>query len=570
MTTTMHTPKDQLVKLAQQQMLTALTDNTYTVRQKLALTCRILFDGGHDSGLAGQITARAQEPGTYYTQQLGLGFDEIAASNLLVVDEDLTVLQGHGMANPANRFHSWLYRARPDVNCIIHTHPLHSAALSMLEVPLAISHMDLCPLFDDCAFLKEWPGVPVGNEEGEIIANAIGDKRAILLSHHGLLIAGRSIEEAACSPCCSSAQQRCNCWPWAPVTSAPSPKHWAKRPTTGFPPPNVTVPPSATTRAELCVPMATAWLIEAVLFPQQRQRCLVMSTPVIRGVIGYTITPFTADGSLDLDALGTSIDSLIADGVHAIAPLGSTGEGAYLSDSEWETVVRFSQARIAGRVPSVVSVSDLTTARTVQRARLAQACGATAVMVLPISYWKLTEAEVVAHYKAVGAAIDIPIMLYNNPGTSGTDLSVELILRILGEVPTVTMVKESTGDIQRMHRLFTATDGQVAFYNGCNPLTLEALVAGATGWCTAAPNLIPALNLALWDAVQQGDLAEARALFYRQYELLEYITRRGLPTTIKAGLKMLGQEVGAPRLPLQPLDAQGSNHLKNLLVALAN
>lgn len=109
-----------------------------------------------------------------------------------------------------------------------------------------------------------------------------------------------------------------------------------------------------------------------------------MSTPVIRGVIGYTITPFTADGTLDLDALGTSIDSLIADGVHAIAPLGSTGEGAYLSDSEWETVVRFSQARIAGRVPSVVSVSDLTTARTVQRARLAQACGATAVMVLPI------------------------------------------------------------------------------------------------------------------------------------------------------------------------------------------
>ncbi len=275
-----------------------------------------------------------------------------------------------------------------------------------------------------------------------------------------------------------------------------------------------------------------------------------MSTPVIRGVIGYTITPFTADGTLDLDALGTSIDSLIAGGVHAIAPLGSTGEGAYLSDSEWETVVRFSQARIAGRVPSVVSVSDLTTARTVQRARLAQACGATAVMVLPISYWKLTEAEVVAHYKAVGAAIDIPIMLYNNPGTS------------------VTMVKESTGDIQRMHRLFTATDGQVAFYNGCNPLTLEALVAGATGWCTAAPNLIPALNLALWDAVQQGQLAEARTLFYRQYELLEYITRRGLPTTIKAGLKLLGQDVGAPRLPLQPLDAQGSNYLKGLLETL--
>jgi L-fuculose-phosphate aldolase len=100
------------------------------------------------------------------------------------------------MPNPANRFHSWVYRARPDVNCIIHTHPTHVAALSMLEVPLQISHMDLCPLYDDCAFLEGWPGVPVGNEEGELIAGALGDKRAILLSHHGQLSTGATIEEA--------------------------------------------------------------------------------------------------------------------------------------------------------------------------------------------------------------------------------------------------------------------------------------------------------------------------------------------------------------------------------------
>ena len=147
-------------------------------------------------GLAGQITCRADKAGTYFTQRLGLGFDEISAQNLLVVDEDLNVLEGTGMANPANRFHSWLYRARPDVNCIIHTHPMHIAALSMLEVPLVISHMDLCPLYDEVAFLSKWPGVPVGNEEGEIISAAIGDKKAILLTHHGQLIAGASIEEA--------------------------------------------------------------------------------------------------------------------------------------------------------------------------------------------------------------------------------------------------------------------------------------------------------------------------------------------------------------------------------------
>lgn len=293
-----------------------------------------------------------------------------------------------------------------------------------------------------------------------------------------------------------------------------------------------------------------------------------MSTTILHGIIGYTITPFAADGSLDLPTLGRSLDRLIDGGVHAIAPLGSTGEGAYLDDAEWQAVVEYSLTRIAGRVPSIVSVSDLTTARTVRRARFAERLGASAVMVLPVSYWKLNEAEILAHYHAIGAAIGIPVMLYNNPGTSGTDLSVELILRIVREVDNVTMVKESTGDIQRMHRLRLLSDGQVAFYNGCNPLALEALVAGAKGWCTAAPNLIPQHNLALYQAVREGRLEEARELFYRQLALLDYITRRGLPTTIKAGLRLTGLDAGAPRLPLQALDAEGCRYLEELLAPL--
>lgn len=188
--------KERLIKQSFAEMDKHLQGTDYSLTQKLALTCRILFDNGHDSGLAGQITARGEAPGTYLTQRLGFGFDEICASNLLLVNEDLEVLQGDGMANPANRFHSWLYRARPDVQCIIHTHAVHTAALSMLEVPLEISHMDNCVLYDDVAFLPKWPGVPVGNDEGELISKAIGNKHALLLAHHGLLIASSSIEEA--------------------------------------------------------------------------------------------------------------------------------------------------------------------------------------------------------------------------------------------------------------------------------------------------------------------------------------------------------------------------------------
>ncbi len=289
-----------------------------------------------------------------------------------------------------------------------------------------------------------------------------------------------------------------------------------------------------------------------------------MSTPTIHGIIGYTITPFSADGQrLDLNALGRSIDRLIDSGVHAIAPLGSTGEGAYLSDAEWDEVSAYSLEKVAKRVPTIVSVSDLTTAKAVRRARYAEAHGADVVMVLPASYWKLSEAEILAHYAAIGDNVGVPIMLYNNPATSGTDMSVDLILRILKQVENVTMVKESTGDIQRMHQLKLQSD--VPFYNGCNPLALEAFAAGAKGWCTAAPNLIAPLNLDLYEAVLANDLNQARELFYRQLPLLQFILKGGLPATIKAGLRLSGLEVGDPRLPVFPLNEAGIEQLKTLL-----
>lgn len=289
-------------------------------------------------------------------------------------------------------------------------------------------------------------------------------------------------------------------------------------------------------------------------------------TTEFHGIIGYTITPFSQDGEqLDLPALGQSIDRLIDSGVHAIAPLGSTGEGAYLSDGEWHQVAQYSLERIAKRVPSIVSVSDLTTAGAIRRARFAQQHGADAVMVLPSAYWKLSPSEIVEHYRSIGTAIDLPIMLYNNPATSGTDMPVELILRIVSEVDNVTMVKESTGDIQRMHRLQLLGEGQVPFYNGCNPLALEAFVAGAKGWCTAAANLIPGLNQQLYQAVRNADLEQAKALFYRQLPLLDFILKGGLPATIKAGLGMTGLAVGEPRRPVFGLNEQGRGVLKDLL-----
>ncbi|KWB47898.1 dihydrodipicolinate synthase family protein [Burkholderia ubonensis] len=289
---------------------------------------------------------------------------------------------------------------------------------------------------------------------------------------------------------------------------------------------------------------------------------------LLQGIIAYPVTPFSADGDVDLKALGALIERLVADGVHGIAPLGSTGESAYLSDAEWEAVADTSIRAVRKRVPTVVGISDLTTAGAVCRARFAEQAGADAVMVLPVSYWKLSNDEIVGHYRAIGDAIGIPVMLYNNPATSGVDMSPELIATICRTVDNVTMVKESTGDIMRMHRLAQLSDGAIPFYNGSNPMALAALAAGAAGWCTAAPNLNARLPLALVEAVRAGDLARAREVFHAQLPLLQFIVSGGLPVTVKAGLRLRGFDAGEPRKPLLPLGEDRTRDLARLLAAL--
>jgi L-fuculose-phosphate aldolase len=163
--------------------------------EALATACRILAREGHESGLAGQVTARAGRPGAWWTLQFGYGFDEATAERMVLVDDDLKPLRG-GEPNPGTRFHLWIYRKRPEVNAIIHTHAPHASALAATGQPLKTIHMDSAMLHGT-AHLADWPGVPVTDEEGRIISAALGDAKCILLANHGLLATGTSVAEAA-------------------------------------------------------------------------------------------------------------------------------------------------------------------------------------------------------------------------------------------------------------------------------------------------------------------------------------------------------------------------------------
>ncbi|MGW0161273.1 dihydrodipicolinate synthase family protein [Mycobacterium sp. NPDC003323] len=286
----------------------------------------------------------------------------------------------------------------------------------------------------------------------------------------------------------------------------------------------------------------------------------------IHGIIAYPVTPFNSDGSaIDTAKLAGLVDQLVVTGAHAIAPLGSTGESAYLTEAEFDTVVDTTVNVVDRRVPVIVGASDLTTANTIRRARHAQRAGADAVMILPVSYWKLTDREIAQHYASVAAAVDLPIMVYNNPATSGIDMSPELLVQMADQIDNVQMVKESTGDLTRMRRIKELSGGALPFYNGSNPLVLDALTEGASGWCTAAPNLRPQPCVDLYDAVRAGDRARAQRIYDDLAPLLRFIVAGGLPTTVKAGLELLGTDVGDPRAPLLPLDAQGRTELEAML-----
>lgn len=294
-----------------------------------------------------------------------------------------------------------------------------------------------------------------------------------------------------------------------------------------------------------------------------------MNKAPFKGVIAYPITPFDQEEKVDISLFKTLVERLVISGSHGIAPLGSTGVLPYLTDEEKEAITEATIQQVAGRVPILVGVSNLTTEKTIHHAKFAENAGADAVMIIPMSYWKLTDDEIVAHYDAVASKISIPIMAYNNPATSGVDMSPALLKRLL-EIPNVTMIKESTGDIQRMHYLRKELGEEVAFYNGSNPLALAAFAAGAKGWCTAAPNLIPELNIELYNAVQNNDLETAQNLFYKQVDLLKFIVAKGLPRAVKSGLNILGENGGQLRSPLKPLTTLETSELKEILLTITN
>lgn len=270
-----------------------------------------------------------------------------------------------------------------------------------------------------------------------------------------------------------------------------------------------------------------------------------------RGCYTVMITPTTADGEVNLKALGDFTEWQIRQGIHGLIPLGSTGEFLSLSDKELHAVADTVIQRAAGRVPVLIGTGAEDTREVVRLSRRAESLGADGVMIIPPFYSTPTDDELVHHYRTVAEAISIPIMIYNNPATANVDMKPELLARI-ARIKGCDYVKESTLEVTRVRDIIRLAGKDMTVFGGI--LGFESFVAGAQGWVAVASNVAPREMSRLFEMVaDEGKVFEARAHYLKWLPIIEAVFGQYYVGGTKALLNHMGFAAGSPRPPRLPL-----------------
>jgi len=285
------------------------------------------------------------------------------------------------------------------------------------------------------------------------------------------------------------------------------------------------------------------------------------------GIIPAVTTPFDATGAVDVAALEANLGALLDGGVHGFVATGTMGEAGSMSAEERRLVVETTVRAAAGRVPVIVGVSSGTPSASIGFAADAAAAGADAIMLLPPLGYRADPRETVAFYRAVADASALPIMAYNNPEASGTDLPVELIARLAAEVDAVVAIKECSGDARRIAALKSAAPDLEVLVGG-DDWALEGFCAGATGWVTGVGDCAPAECVELYDACRAGELDRARAVYARLLPLARLDMTPKLVQYFKGAQDRLGFTGGPVRPPRLALDAADTAILEAAVAAL--
>ena len=287
-------------------------------------------------------------------------------------------------------------------------------------------------------------------------------------------------------------------------------------------------------------------------------------------VFTFLPTPTTGGESIDQKRLFEEIDFQIDNGVHGVCIFGSTGGNGSFSDEQMKTTTAAVAKHVAGRTSVIVGTGARTTSACISLSRHAQDVGCDGVMILPVSYWPLTEDEVLTHYERVAAAIGVPICVYNNPWTTGVDMKPEFLAR-LAEFDNISCIKESTGDLSRISAIRRLVGSDVTLIAGWESTSLQAFMAGASGWAPVCTNFAPKLAMQFFEAAtRKRDAVLSRDLWDQLFPLCEFICAKSHIRVAHSGLEIAGRPVGPPRAPMKGLNADDRAKLSAILTVLDN
>ena len=279
-----------------------------------------------------------------------------------------------------------------------------------------------------------------------------------------------------------------------------------------------------------------------------------MAPQELKGIMVALITPFAADGSIDVAELDAHIQRLINAGVHGLVPGGSTGEFVTLSTQERKTLVEQCIKSAAGRVPVIAGVGGLSTAEVIDLSQHAAKAGAAALMIVPPFYDALNLTQLRAFMSEISKATDgLPIMYYNIPSASGVTLEPHQIAG-LSDVG-VKYLKDTSGNAPGLTELLFGLHDRITAFNGWDTLTFYGLAAGAKGSVWGATNIIPELSMELWEALAvRGDLVKARELWTKIWPVCKFLESHNYAAAIKTGMELRGWKTGGVRKPFALLE----------------
>lgn len=279
------------------------------------------------------------------------------------------------------------------------------------------------------------------------------------------------------------------------------------------------------------------------------------------------VTPFTADGAVDEAALRRVVDMQVRAGIDMLLPCGTTGEGATLSADETDRVVRIVLEQAAGRVPVIVGAGSNSTIKAVEQAKRAEQLGAQGILSVGPYYNKPTPEGYYQHFKAVAEAVSIPIIVYNVPGRTGSNIDASTTLRI-ATLPNIAAVKEASGNIGQIMDILRDRPADFRVLSGDDAVTLPIIALGGDGVISVVANEAPLMMRELTDAALAGNFEEARRLHYKLLPLMNGNFIESNPIPVKTALAMMGVIDENFRLPLVPITPGNREKLRRIVVEL--